>query len=759
MPPSNLLLASKIVVNEDAPRIRTIPGRQSSIGAFAGVTKRGPIRTPVFVTSFDEAVEKFGSFISTSDLMVAVEGFFKNGGTACWISRVVHYTDNTDSATSTAVKGDQQLLDRGGAASEAVLTSAAGPFELDNGQDLVVDIDNNGADTLSISAAAATAASGSSETYALTNNDTIIYQVKLPGSDDLTVERTITLNDSDALISAIGTVTAQEMVNVINRDGSGIKAVLTAGPSFEIQTDKKGSGASLVISASSTAIGASKLNISSGTTSGSGNVADSHAVTATELAGLLTALPLSAGTATVVDSNKLRLTSDATGASAEVEVTAATTTPGIFAGSLPITENGSAAGTSNTIKVIGKNEGTWINDYSIVIEAATSGDSDRFNLRIKRGTSTVETWPNLSMTTTDDRYVETFINENSIYIDIEDQFSAAVSPADMPALGEFSSWTNQDDGLTGLVDADFIGSDAGDTGLYAFDAVDNIGLLMVPDRATSAVQNAMINYCEVHRLGTVFAILDSPEGLDEQAMKTYFETTAALAGLSEFGAMFWPRVKITNPNTSVYGNVDTVTVAPCGHIAGVMVRTDQSSPGGIYRAPAGIERGILFGVVGFETDAVLDERKRDVVYPARINPLTQINGSPRHIDGTRTLKGDSNFPSIPERRGVIFIERSIKQGLLFAKHRNNDRQLRKEVKRSIEAFLLRQFNNGAFRGATPAESFVVDVGEGINTPERIFAGELHVRVGLATQKPADFIILTFTQDTRELEERLANTVG
>lgn len=44
---------------------------------------------------------------------------------------------------------------------------------------------------------------------------------------------------------------------------------------------------------------------------------------------------------------------------------------------------------------------------------------------------------------------------------------------------------------------------------------------------------------------------------------------------------------------------------------------------------------------------------------------------PRYIDGLRTLKGNGNFPYVAERRGVIFIERSLKQGLQFARHKNN----------------------------------------------------------------------------------------
>ena len=43
-----------------------------------------------------------------------------------------------------------------------------------------------------------------------------------------------------------------------------------------------------------------------------------------------------------------------------------------------------------------------------------------------------------------------------------------------------------------------------------------------------------------------------------------------------------------------------------------------------------------------------------------------------------------------ERRGVIFIETTIKRNLQPARFRNNDDALRAEVTRSTEAFLLRQ---------------------------------------------------------------------
>ena len=163
----------------------------------------------------------------------------------------------------------------------------------------------------------------------------------------------------------------------------------------------------------------------------------------------------------------------------------------------------------------------------------------------------------------------------------------------------------------------------------------------------------------------------------------------------------------------------------------------------------------MFGVLGFETDEVLEEKKRDLVYPHRVNPLTTGPGLPRFVDGSRTLKGDGNFPYVGERRGVIFIERSLKQGLEFARHKANTEALRAQVQRTITAFLLAQMNNDAFRSRDPAKAFFVDVSDALNTPSVIFAGKLIARVGLATNKPAEFIILRISQDTRALEAELA----
>jgi hypothetical protein len=236
-------------------------------------------------------------------------------------------------------------------------------------------------------------------------------------------------------------------------------------------------------------------------------------------------------------------------------------------------------------------------------------------------------------------------------------------------------------------------------------------------------------------------------------MVTYVEDTAGLINLSEFGAIFWPRLEVLNPSKGVFGDTATIYTAPSGYVAGVFARTDASKDGGVYEPPAGTEVGLVRGCLGFESDEVLDEEKRDLIYPKRINPITTTRGEGKYIDGVYTLKGNGNFPTIAERRGVIFIEQSIKDGIQFARHRNNDADLRAQLTRTCEAFLLVQMKNSAFRSKVPSEAFSVDFGEALNPPASIFANRVNGRIGLATQKPAEFILMTYSQDTRAFDAK------
>lgn len=531
---SSSLLASKIVITEEDPKIRSITGVNPSVVGFVGVTEKGPVGDATLVNSVAEYDAVFGGYVANGEVRQAVDGFFQNGGTQLYITRVVHYTDPTAPATK---------------------TSAAG---------------------------------------------------------------TISLNNS---------------------------ATPTPAPSLQVD---------------------------------------------------------------------------------------------------------------------GKYDGTYAGSITIKISDATSGVASEFNLQVLKSGVIIETFANLTMDNTADRWVETIVNDvttGSKYIKVTDLNVGATVAEERPANVTSTALTGGNDGLTGLVDADYVGASStnGKTGIRCFDLVPDLSVLAVPGVATSAVHNALITYCETTRERAVFAVLDPPSGNSATQIVTYVNTTAAIGGLSEQAAIYWPRIKVLNPSTTVFGKTSDglITVPPSGYICGVYARNDQAKPGGVYVPPAGVEHGVIFGCLGFETTECLEEEKRDVVYPQRINPLTALRGGPRHIDGTRTLKANGNFPSVSERRGAIYIEQSIKDGLQFARHQNNTEQLRQSVARSCEAFLRIQMKNGAFRSNDPAKAFFVDFGDALNPPSVQFAGQLIGRIGIATAKPTDWIIVRFSQDTRALDEELA----
>lgn len=741
------LISSKVVVAEAPPKIRNLPPIPTGLAAFIGIAARGPIGQATFVTSFAEYTRIFGSYDANSDLTLAIEDFFRNGGRSCFVVRTVHYTDITDPNSAIAVKSSVDLLDRGGVAAPAVVNSTDETWHLDPADHIDLDFDNTGTQVATIAATPAGLEGATAETYDFTG-----------GGQTLTLKindgflQTVTFQVGDFAVP--GAATAEEVAAAINAaivDGQA--SATTSATKVSIFSDRLGTGSKVEITGGTAN---ALLGFSTTPVTGTGNVVDTRAITATEIAAMITALPPGGSGTAVVVGTKVRLTSGATGAAAEIEVVATTSTKEpVFAVGVTL---GSAAGTSNTLKVEGKYAGAYGDNLKAVISAPTGGETDEFNIAFLENDVLKETFPNVSMTDTDDNYVETIVNDpdtGSALAAVTDLDSPASTPNDLPALGTFSL-TGGDDGLTGLVDTDFTGSSAGPTGFFAFNVIQDIAIgPLAPNRATATVQPAQLNYAEITRVGSMFVVLGSPAGLSKTAVVTYVGTTAALEESSEYGAFYWPRVKIQNPSTAIFGLGKQITVDPVGVIAGVYARTDGAFPGGVYRAPAGIEFGQMAGVVDFENQDVLEEATRDFIAAHRINPLTSFPGSPRFIDGHDTLKSNGNWPTVPERRGVIFIEQTIKRGMEVFRHGFNDAIARGAVFRTITAFLLLQLDLRAFRSQVPDEAFLVDVGDEINKPSEQFAGKLNADISLATNRPVKWIVLTFSQDVRALEAELA----
>lgn len=744
------LLSSKLIVQEEPPTFANVRGVPTGVTACVGLAERGPVSQPTLLTSYEDFVRTFGAEIDGSYSAVAVRAFFENGGERMYFTRTVHYSGGV----KTSSPGSLDLLTAASATPlpAQVSTTFKAPFAVLPMSSITI------AGTVSgtVGMVGHPAAMRNTAPFdPLVDNDTLVVEVN-------GVAQLVTFRASSFV--NLAAPTPSEVAEVFRAQLSGINATLTlvttATPNYtavQLETRRSGTSASLKITGG-TAAAKMKYTLNSAA-AGTGIAADMSAMTGAELKARIEAV-VPGVLVTTTTGGYVKIATTATGPTATLTLGGNVEQFGLDTN----THVGSSGAALPTLKVRALWDGTYSTRIKIQIKAASNSMPDAFDLAVVYDGTVVESFANLTMDRTSDDYAINRINGQSSHITVSDLYASTgpgaqdqARPANNPYNTPFGPLAGGSSGLDYLTSQDFTGVQAYRTGFYSFDLVADVELLICPEVADPVVVSYAINYVKTTRNGEMFAIIDPPEGLTATGIQQY--ALDNLANRSEYAAAYWPRVKVLNPNTAVFGPSPTILVPPCGHIAGMFARNDGATLGGVYQPPGGVERGQLYGVLGFETDEVLDERVRDLVTPAGINPITRLRGQPIAVNDVMTLLPTGAFPTVSERRGVIFIERSIKEALEFCRLRNHDDSLRRLVKRTITAFLLKQMRLGAFRTQDPATAFFVDCSTAINPPSEVFAGKINVRVGLATQKPARFVILSFSQDTRALDQELASAAG
>jgi phage tail sheath protein FI len=81
----------------------------------------------------------------------------------------------------------------------------------------------------------------------------------------------------------------------------------------------------------------------------------------------------------------------------------------------------------------------------------------------------------------------------------------------------------------------------------------------------------------------------------------------------------------------------------------------------------------------------------------------------------------------------------------FAVFEPNDSNLWRTVSQVIEDLLEDFWRQGGLVGTIPSEAFYVKCDSTINTSASISAGELRIEVGVALQRPAEFVVIKLGQ--------------
>lgn len=281
--------------------------------------------------------------------------------------------------------------------------------------------------------------------------------------------------------------------------------------------------------------------------------------------------------------------------------------------------------------------------------------------------------------------------------------------------------------------------------LNALDTIDGISLLVTADTAMIEdvgkqrdVAQEVLTWCEDRPRKDLFAILDTPFGLDPQEADAY-KTGAAVAGAdagpalhSSYGAIYYPWIDMLDPATTM-----NVPVPPSGAMAGTYANTDMAV--GPWQIPAGTTYGALNVATGVERSVT--DSDQDRLNPNGINAIRQMVNYGILAWGGRTLTSDPSLVYVNVRRTLTMIENSIYDGLQWVVFEPNTPELWGSVTRDVTAFLTGMWQQGALIGNKSSEAFWVLCDASNNPSELQRTGELVIDMGVAPTYPAEFIVI------------------
>lgn len=272
-------------------------------------------------------------------------------------------------------------------------------------------------------------------------------------------------------------------------------------------------------------------------------------------------------------------------------------------------------------------------------------------------------------------------------------------------------------------------------GIYSFNDIEDILNISLPDFAgDQTVSGDLIAYAEGRKDRMV--ILTTAVGTSVLDAVKFVRKTAQYN--TSYAALYYPWVTIADPLTT---DNRPLNVPPDGFIAGVYARTDTDK--NVGKAPAGITDGRMVGAIGLER--VLSKGERDVLYPARINPIVSSPQTGIAVWGARTLSKDAEWLYVNVRRLFMFCEKSITNASYWVVFENNGPATWSRMKAQGDGFFLTIFRDGYLKGTTPSEAYKIVIDESNNPTENIDAGILTADYYLAANKPAEFVRLRFQQ--------------
>ncbi|ORT58169.1 phage tail sheath subtilisin-like domain-containing protein [Streptomyces sp. CB03238] len=409
-----------------------------------------------------------------------------------------------------------------------------------------------------------------------------------------------------------------------------------------------------------------------------------------------------------------------------------------------VTLNDRQATPEPVLKFTAKAAGAFGNRIYIDITNSNTG-AGRFNCAIKVGGTTdayiSDRYNDVSLDPADARNLVAMVNSpvnGSAFVTSEylatDAYSASITPA-------LQSATPMTGGIDGVAAPDLV---AATRQLEATGEIVNVNLPGVSD---TTILNSVITWAEEY--GYAFVVVDAPKtaSLDPAAAVTEYAklspaansgSTPAPLRSSSYAAVYGPWLLAADPSSVAPGA--TRLLPPGGAVLGKYSETDvlygqqQSAAGTLSR---------LVGV--YSTELRFSNSQLDSLNAWGINVIRQVPQAGICIMGARTLK--SGYPDryIAVRRLLTYTRKILVDLTRSAVFAPNTPELWHSIAANVTQQLTAMAQAGMFASASPDQAFVVVCDDTNNTTTTVDNGEVHIDVGVAVARPAEYIAIHISQ--------------
>jgi phage tail sheath protein FI len=761
-----------VYIEEIPSGVRTITGVSTSVTAFAGSARRGPVNKATRVLNYSDYERRFGGLSSDSEMSYAVRQFFLNGGSEAWIVRLAY---NPNAASRQLSNDTDPVL---------TVTALDEGLSANNIEVRVAYKNDNPASFFNLTLNYISADNSSD------NKSESFSNLSMNSKSNRYFETVI--NDVSQLVS-VKTLATPAMLAALGKGESKSGELTAGGALFDVSTKIDATHDQFQVSVNGSAT--VTVQVAPGDISAGTNLVKLNSLCSaiqTRVLANASANPFLAGfTCTSSGGNKILMKSGVAGETSSVEVlpgarndlsarlllgtlnggteteAAAELCPLEMPDHGTLTSGTFAAGdlttlpdTSHTSFQIGL-DGYGPDSVTLTdVAAAGAALKDRLEDVAARVQSSVRAIKpsnaayrdfTVALNATDNGLVFSSGTRGYGSKVVVNEAAANGIAAELNLLSGATGTQPQNAMLSGGTEAaitdataygSYIGNRSTRKGIYALEAVDLFNLLCLPGVTDAGILMDAVSYCVERR---AFMIIDAP-----RSITTPDQMVTSISGTSlpksEYAAVYYPWIKAADPLNGGKLRI----MPPCGTIAGLYARTDSAR--GVWKAPAGIE-ATLTGVQS--VTYTLTNSENGTLNPLGVNCIRVLPVYGSLAWGARTLRGadsmTSEYKYVPIRRVALYIEESLYRGTQWVVFEPNDEPLWSQIRLNLGSFMHGLFRQGAFQGTTPREAYFVKCDKETTTQYDINKGIVNILVGFAPLKPAEFVIIKIQQIAGQIQ--------